>query len=246
MNMGRLTGTSTQYAFLTSRTFTTSYSYDPASNRVAFTDPEGGSTIYAFDTLNRLQTLNPPAAISGGNFGFGYDALSRRTSLTRPNAVNTSYSYDNLSRLLSVTHTLSGTTLDGATYTIDNAGNRLTRTPQPNGTTSTFGYDNIYEVQSVTQNGSTTESYNPARLPRGLSVPPRAFLIMTWGATTGQGFESSIAFLAFKLSHTAFGNAARSTTLRSCDCASIEILTHFCSETARYSVFAIDLPANAV
>jgi RHS repeat-associated protein len=110
-------------------------------------------------TLNRLQTPTPPAAISSGNFGFGYDALSRRTSLTRPNSVNTSYSYDALSRLLSVTHAKSGTTLDGATYTVDNAGNRLTRTPQPTGTASTFAYDNIYELLSVTQSGSTTESY---------------------------------------------------------------------------------------
>ena len=158
-NMGRLTGTSTQYAFLTSRTFTTGYGYDAASNRNGFTDPEGGSTTYGYDTLNRLQTLTPPAAISGGNFGFGYDVLSRRTSLTRPNGVNTSYGYDNLSRLLSVTHALSGATLDGVVYTVDNAGNRLTRAPQPSGTASTYGYDNIYELQSVTQGGSTTESY---------------------------------------------------------------------------------------
>jgi RHS repeat-associated protein len=73
--------------------------------------------------------------------------------------VNTTYGYDNLSRLLSVTHAKTGTTLDGASYTVDNAGNRLTRTPLPSGTTSTYGYDNIYELQSVTQNGSTTESY---------------------------------------------------------------------------------------
>ncbi len=158
-NMGRLTGTSTQYAFLTSRSFTTSYGYDAASNRTGFTDPENGSTSYVYDTLNRLQTLTPPSTISGGSFGFGYDALSRRTSLTRPNTVNTSYSYDNLSRLLSVTHAKGGTTLDGVTYTLDNAGNRLTRTPQPSGAASTYGYDNIYELLSVTQNGSTTESY---------------------------------------------------------------------------------------
>ena len=158
-NMGRLTGTSTQYAFLTSRTFTTGYGYDAASNRNGFTDAEGGSTTYAYDTLNRLQTLTPPAAISGGSFGFGYDPLSRRTSLTRPNSVNTSYGYDSLSHLLSVTHALGGTTLDGAVYTVDNAGNRKTRAPQPSGTASTYGYDNIYELQSVTQGSSTTESY---------------------------------------------------------------------------------------
>src|SRR5260370_39906594 len=66
------------------RNFTTSYSYDAASNRTGFTDPENGSTSFVYDTLNRLQTLTPPAAISGGSFGFSYDALSRRTQMTRP------------------------------------------------------------------------------------------------------------------------------------------------------------------
>ncbi|HEY1471032.1 MAG TPA: RHS repeat-associated core domain-containing protein [Candidatus Acidoferrum sp.] len=158
-NMGRLTGTTTSCAFLGGRNFTTSYSYDAASNCTGFTDPENGATSYVYDTLNRLQTLTPPAAISAGNFGFGYDALSRRTSLTRPNTVNTSYGYDNLSRLLSVTHAKGSTTLDGATYTVDNAGNRLTRTPRPSGIASTFGYDNIYELLGVTQGSTTKESY---------------------------------------------------------------------------------------
>ncbi len=55
--MGRLTATTTSYAFLTGRNFTTSYAYDAASNRTGFTDPESGATSYAYDTLNRLQTL---------------------------------------------------------------------------------------------------------------------------------------------------------------------------------------------
>jgi len=158
-NMGRLTGTATQYALLPSRTLTTAYSYDKASNRTGFTDPENGSTSYAYDTLNRLQTLTPPVAISGGSFGFGYDVLSRRTSLTRPNAVNTAYSYDNLSRLLSVTHTKGGVTLDGATYTLDNAGNRTAKSDLNAGVTTNYGYDNIYQLLSATQSGATTESY---------------------------------------------------------------------------------------
>ncbi len=159
-NMGRLTGTTTAYAFLTGRNFTTSYGYDAASNRTGFTDPENGATAFVYDTLNRLQTLTPPAAFSGtGNFGFGYDALSRRTQLTRPNAVTTTYGYDTLSRLLNVTHKKGTTTLDGATYTVDSAGNRLSRTPLPSGTASNYGYDAIYELTGVTQGHSTTESY---------------------------------------------------------------------------------------
>jgi len=67
--------------------------------------------------------------------------------------------YDNLSRLLSVTHAKSGTTLDGATYGVDDAGNRTSRTPQPSGTASNFTYDSIYELTQVIQGSSTTESY---------------------------------------------------------------------------------------
>ena len=129
-SMGRLTGTTTQYAFLASRAFTNSYSYDAASNRTGFVDPEGGASKYVYDTLNRLQTLTPPSAIVNGpaSFGFSYDALNRRTTLTRPNAVTTAYNYDNLSRLLSVLHQAGGSTIDGATYTLDASGNRTAKT----------------------------------------------------------------------------------------------------------------------
>jgi YD repeat-containing protein len=159
-SMGRLIGTTTSYSFLTGRNFTTSYIYDKASNRTGFTDPESGSTTYAYDTLNRPTTLTPPSAFTSGSFGFSYDALSRRTSLTRPNNVTTSYTYDNLSRLLSVLHQLSGSTIDGATYTVDNAGNRTAKTDWQAGVTSNYSYDAIYELSSVLQGANTTESYS--------------------------------------------------------------------------------------
>jgi RHS repeat-associated protein len=159
-NMGRLTNTTTRYAFLAGRNFTTSYAYDVASNRTGFTDPESGATSYAYDTLNRLQTLTPPTAFTAtGNFGFSYDALSCRTQMTRPNGLKSIYAYDNLSRLQSVLHHSGSTTLDGAAYAVDNAGNRTSRTPQPSGTASNYAYDAIYELTSVTQNSTTTESY---------------------------------------------------------------------------------------
>jgi len=158
-NMGRLTGTTTSYSFLTSRNFTTAYTYDKASNRTGFTDPESGSTSYAYDTLNRLETLTPPSAFTSGNFGFSYDALSRRTQMTRPNSVSTLYAYDSLSHLTSVLHQLSGSTMDGAAYTLDNAGNRTAKTDELAGVTSNYSYDAIYELTGVTQGSNTTESY---------------------------------------------------------------------------------------
>ena len=159
-NMGRLTATTTSYAFLSGRNFTTHYGYDAASNRTSFTDPELGGTSYGYDTLNRLSSLTPPAAISSGSFGFTYDALSRRTQLTRPNNVTTAYAFDTLSRLLSVTHGTSKATLDGASYTIDPAGNRTSRTPLPGGTATNYAYDATYELLSATQGSTTKENYS--------------------------------------------------------------------------------------
>ena len=83
--------------------------------------------IYTYDTLNRLATLKNPQR---NQFTFTYDVLSRRTQLARPNAVNTNYTYDAVSRVTSLLHQFVShgtTTIDGATYTYDNAGNRLSR-----------------------------------------------------------------------------------------------------------------------
>jgi RHS repeat-associated protein len=156
-NMGRLTGTTTQYSFLPGHNFQNSYSYDAASNRTSLTAPDGSTNSYNYDTLNRLTALTNSLT---GQFGFGYDALSRRTQLTRPNGVNTNYSYDSVSHLLSVLHQAGSTTLDGASYGYDYAGNRTSKSNYLNGITSNYGYDAIYELQQVTQGGSTTESYS--------------------------------------------------------------------------------------
>jgi RHS repeat-associated protein len=58
-----------------------------------------------------------------------------------------------------VLHQTGSTTLDGASYGYDYAGNRTSKTNYLNGTTLNYGYDAIYELQQVTQGGSTTESY---------------------------------------------------------------------------------------
>jgi RHS repeat-associated protein len=155
-NMGRLIGTTTQYTFVTG-TYSNSYTYDAASNRTGFTAPDGSTNTYGYDTLNRLNGL---ANSWAGSFGFGYDALSRRTSLSRPNGITTNYSYDSLSHLLSVLHQSGNTTLDGASYTYEPAGNRTSKGNDLNGITSNYTYDPLYELTQVTQGVSTTESYS--------------------------------------------------------------------------------------
>ena len=156
-NMGRLIGTTTQYAFLPATPFSNTYAYDATSNRTGLTAPDGSTNSYSYDTLNRLTGLTNSLT---GSFGFSYDALSRRTQLTRPNSINTSYSYDSLSRLLSVLHQAGGATVDGASYAYDNAGNRTSKTDQLAGVTSNYSYDALYQLTQVAQGATTTESYS--------------------------------------------------------------------------------------
>ena len=61
---------------------------------------------------------------------------------------------------VSCTKLQGGTTLDGATYTYDAAGNRNTRTPKPTDTALTYTYDNIYQLQTAKQ-GATTKRAIP-------------------------------------------------------------------------------------
>jgi RHS repeat-associated protein len=56
---------------------------------------------------------------------------------------------------------LAGTnTLDGASYTYDPAGNRISKGNYLNGITSNYTYDPLYQLTQVTQGSSTTESYS--------------------------------------------------------------------------------------
>lgn len=157
-NMGRLTGTTTQYAFLPGQTFTMSYGFDAASNRTSMTDPQNGVTSYVYDTLNRITSLSNPQS---QQFTFAYDNLGRRTTLTRPNGVTTSYNYDSLSRLLSVLHEDStNSVIDGATYTVDNVGNRMSKQNGLTGITESYSYDPLYELTQVASAGNITEWFS--------------------------------------------------------------------------------------
>jgi RHS repeat-associated protein len=64
-----------------------------------------------------------------------------------------------LSHLLSVLHQLSGSTIDGASYTVDSAGNRTAKTDHLANVTTGYGYDSIYQLLQATQGGTTKESY---------------------------------------------------------------------------------------
>jgi YD repeat-containing protein len=60
---------------------------------------------------------------------------------------------------LSVLHQAGAVTMDGAGYTVDNAGNRTAKQNWQTGVTENYSYDLIYQLTQVLQGGTTTESY---------------------------------------------------------------------------------------
>lgn len=154
-HQGHITSTTSQYAFIPNKTFTATYGYDLAGNRVSFTEPAGGTKTSTYDPLNRLAAIDDSA---GNHFEIAYDNLSRRTALRRPNGVNTAYSYDSVSNLVSVTHN-NNAVIDGVTYAYDAVGNRTGNTALPSNVTSLISYDNLYRLVGVSKAGTTAESY---------------------------------------------------------------------------------------
>jgi RHS repeat-associated protein len=53
----------------------------------------------------------------------------------------------------------SAVTIDGASFTLDNAGNRTAKTDQRTAVATSYGYDNIYQLLSANPNSGTAESY---------------------------------------------------------------------------------------
>ena len=109
------------------------YTYNAASNRTGFTDPESGLDHLL---LRHAEPAEPrwhrPRPSAAGSFGFSYNALSRRTQMTRPNEASRRTTPTTTCRgLTSVLHHLSGeSTIDGASYTLDSAGNRTAKVNQ--------------------------------------------------------------------------------------------------------------------
>jgi len=125
------------------------YTYDAAGNRASMVTPGNKTTTYSYDNNNQISQI----ATDLGNFTFTYDAANRRITRTFPNGTTSTYAYDDDSRLTGITTTNAGTTIDSATYTLDGAGNRLSKTQ--NSTIVDYTYDNIYRLTSASPTGTT-------------------------------------------------------------------------------------------
>ena len=117
------------------------YAYDAAGNTVAVRDPKTHTTTYAYDALNRLETVTQPGNIVTS---YDYDRHGNLTRVTDANGSVTTFLYDDLGRVL--VNTSPDTGLTSTLY--DEAGN-VVRNTDAKGITVTYVYDDLNRLTQV-------------------------------------------------------------------------------------------------
>jgi YD repeat-containing protein len=161
-------------------------SYDAVNRLTARSAPNGVTTSYAYDGLNRLSDLTHTAgaatlignhyqyndannmtswANASGNHAYGYDAVDRLTSATNSAQPSENYSYDSVGNRtashLSASYAYQPfnkltSTITGS-YTYDNNGNLISRTDSLG--TTTFSWNEENQLTQVSLPSGLTVSY---------------------------------------------------------------------------------------
>src|SRR6185437_3690907 len=116
---------------------TTTYSYDAVGNLAGYAYPNGVSTGYSYDPLNRLKQMQSLCASGTGcgapgtqlsSYTYTLGPTGNRLSVAELSGRSVTYGYDDLYRLTSETVASDPRGNNGqVTYTLDNVGNRLQR-----------------------------------------------------------------------------------------------------------------------
>jgi RHS repeat-associated protein len=131
---------------------TTTYAYDSANKLATVTYPNGLSSTFQYDTLNRLRAVN--------GYTYQLGPTGNRRQVTEPGGRTINWNYDGIYRLTNETITLDPRA-GSVSYTLDPVGNRLSQTSTLSGIPSaTFAYDNNDRVSTDTydNNGNTLSS----------------------------------------------------------------------------------------
>jgi YD repeat-containing protein len=131
------------------------HGYDPRyGNRETLTDSLGGSTLFGFDNVNRVNSVT---SASGPQIDLAWDGDGRLAGVQYPNGISSTYAYDPSRGLLdTLTFADGASTLFEAAYTFDAAG-RIS-TIVEGGQTRTFAYDSLGRVTGAGTSG-LPESY---------------------------------------------------------------------------------------
>ncbi|MBA6411800.1 VCBS repeat-containing protein [Parahaliea sp. F7430] len=102
------------------------YAYDLAGNRTMLRTTLPGSaprsTLYTYDALNRLASVEDP---DGRISSYTYDAIGNLASISYPNGVVSTFTYDSMSRLIELEHKNHGQVLASYNYTLNAVGDRI-------------------------------------------------------------------------------------------------------------------------
>lgn len=159
----------------TSRTLT--YQWDADGNRTRVTHPDANYFVYAYDGLNRLNSVSENGSIQRASFV--YDVQGRRASMTI-GGVTTTYAYDPLSRLASLTDNLAGTASDVTNgYTYNPANQIVTR-----------GRNN--DAYAFPDNANASRSYVANGLNQYANVAAASFGYDANGNLTSDGTSSFV------------------------------------------------------
>ena len=141
---------------------TLTYTYTAVGNIVTVrsSNAEGVSVDYAYDNLNRLQTVTDNNLANGQNqTSYGYDQVGNLQTVILPNQVETTYQYNNLNRLTNVITAKLGTPIASYAYSLGAAGNRLS-VSELSSRVVNYTYDSIYRLTSETITGNTNPVLN--------------------------------------------------------------------------------------
>ena len=132
------------------------HDYDSNGNRASLSYPNGTSTSYVYDNLNRLRNLTttgPSGVIQSYDFTLG--AAGNRRQIDEADGTTRAYDYDNVYRLSleTVTDALSALVYEKS-FVYDDVGNRETQTTAGLGA-GTIGYTYDPRDRLLTENATT-------------------------------------------------------------------------------------------
>jgi len=145
----------TQQGYLLSKTDpqggTTSYAYDVNGNRISTTNPDNTIVTSVYDNLGNITSTTDAL---GQTTSYTYNSFGQVTSTTDPEGAKTSYAYDAKGNLTSLTDSTGAITA----YQYDTKGN-VSKITNPLGQTISFTYDQSGNLSTTTDAGNATTTY---------------------------------------------------------------------------------------
>ncbi|MEM1181413.1 MAG: RHS repeat-associated core domain-containing protein, partial [Acidobacteriota bacterium] len=136
------------------------YAYDPNGNRTQLIDPDGQVTTYAYDALNRMESV----ATAAGVTTYDYLRNGLLSEIAYPNGTSATYTHDDANRVRMIVNRHQAAEVSSFEYSYDLNGNRTRQVENQFGLgfeTTTYTYDLADRLLSVTYPEKiTTYSYD--------------------------------------------------------------------------------------